>query len=91
MNETFMTPDGQEDYRKFILYVFVYKDIAMTMAMYQFANDMVYYNVIKTFFESHGKMSFSPICVELSSDFILDQFNQWNANKKAWMLLQQDL
>jgi hypothetical protein len=51
MNELFMIPDGQEDYRKFILYCFVYKDVEISLNMYSFANDMVQYNVLKDFFE----------------------------------------
>ena len=91
MNELFMIPDGQEDYRKFILYCFVYKDVEISLNMYQFAYDMVRYNVLKDFFEGKGKLSFTDHCVQMSSEFILDQYTQWTVNKKAWMLLQQDL
>ena len=59
MNELFMRPDGNEDYRKFILYSFVHRDIEIKMSMYHFANDMVGYNVIQDFFESKGKLSFT--------------------------------
>ena len=55
MNELFMRPDGNEDYRKFILYSFVHRDIEIKMSMYHFANDMVGYNVIQDFFESKGR------------------------------------
>tara|TARA_Y100000356_G_scaffold41132_1_gene31992 strand:+ start:2273 stop:2548 length:276 start_codon:yes stop_codon:yes gene_type:complete len=91
MNELFMRPDGNEDYRKFILYSFVHRDIEIKMSMYHFANDMVGYNVIQDFFESKGKLSFTNECVEMSADFITDQYNQWVVNKKAWMMLQQNL
>lgn len=83
--------DGKQDYRKFILYAFVHLEIDITMATYHFANDMVNYEVLQDWFKTKNKMAFTAQCVEESAEFIIDQFNQWTTNKKAWMLLRQDL
>lgn len=83
MIEDFRKQDGKTDYRTLCLYLFVRREIPMSLLQYQFAGDMVKCGMFEKYFKTKRDLPHEAV-MDACADHVMGLWSEWSIDKDAW-------